>query len=111
MGSDFWQKIVDFFHQTHVVEQFRTVDIVGLSTNPWAMVPFFCLIGYLIFKKSWRDIAILAIILGCWWFSGTNYMQSLIVKGEISIDKILPVLGGGAVVVGVVIYLFFGRSD
>jgi hypothetical protein len=38
-------------------------------------------------------------------------MNSLLVDGEIQINKILPVIFGGAAVLGFVIYLFFGRSD
>jgi hypothetical protein len=109
--SNFIQKILDLIQQTHILEQIRDVDVAGLSSNPWFLVPFIGLIGYLIYKKSFRDIAILAIFIGVWWFSGTEYMQSLTVKGEIQIGKILPVLAGGAAALGVVIYLLFGRSD
>jgi hypothetical protein len=109
--SDFLKAIVDFIEQTHVIEQIKDVDGVGLFTNPWFLVPFIALMGYLVFKQSWRDIAILAIFIGVWWMSGTAYMQSLTEKGELRIEKILPVLGGGAVALGVVIYLLFGRSD
>ena len=109
--SNFLQKIFDFIQQTHVLEQIRDVDAAGLFTNPWFMVPFVGLIGYLVYKRSFRDIAILAIFIGIWWFSGTEYMQSLTMKGEIQIGKILPVLAGGAVALGVVIYPLFGRSD
>jgi len=109
--SDFFQKTLDFFQQTHVVEQIKDVDAAGLFVNPWFMVPFVGFMGYLVYKKSFRDIIILLIFIGVWWFSGTEYMQTLTVKGEIQIGKVLPVLAGGAAVLGVVIYLLFGRSD
>jgi hypothetical protein len=109
--SNFFQKILDFIQQTHVIEQIREVDAAGLFMNPWFLVPFIGLIGYLLFKKSFRDIAILLIFIGVWWVSGTDYMQTLIVKDEIQIRKILPVIAGGAAALGVVIYLLFGRSD
>ena len=109
--SNFFQKILDFFQQTHVLEQIRDVDAAGLFTNPWFMVPFVGLMGYLVYKKSFRDIIILLIFIGVWWVSGTDYMQTLIVRGEIQIGKILPVIAGGAAALGVVIYLLFGRSD
>ena len=109
--SNFFQKILDFFQQTHVLEQIRDVDAAGLFTNPWFMVPFIGLIGYLVYKKSFRDIIILLIFIGVWWVSGTDYMQTLIVRGEIQIGKVLPVIAGGAAALGVVIYLLFGRSD
>jgi hypothetical protein len=109
--SNFFQKILDFFQQTHVLEQIRDVDAAGLFTNPWFMVPFIGLMGYLVYKKSFRDIIILLIFIGVWWVSGTDYMRTLIVRGEIQIGKVLPVIAGGAAALGVVIYLLFGRSD
>jgi len=109
--SNFLQKILEFIQQTHLLEQIRDVDAAGLFTNPWFLVPFIGLMGYLVFKKSFRDIAILLIFIGVWWVSGTDYMQTLIVKGEVQIGKILPVLAGGAAALAVVIYLLFGRSD
>ena len=57
------------------------------------------------------DDAILGAILGMWWASGTTYMQTLVVDGELQINKVLPVLFGGAAVLGLVIYLLIGRSD
>jgi hypothetical protein len=111
MISDIWQKIVDLIQQTHVVEQIKAVDTAGLLENPWFMIPFVGLCVYLVYKKAWRDIVILAIFIGVWWFSGTEYMQTIFVKGEINVGKILPIIGGGAVALAVVIYLIFGRSD
>ena len=110
MGN-FLQKILDVIQRTHVVEQVRDVDAAGLLTNPWFMVPFIGLMGYLLFKKHFRDIVILLIFIGVWWVSGTQYMQTLTVGGEIQVGKIIPVIIGGAVSLGVVIYLLFGRSD
>jgi hypothetical protein len=37
-------------------------------------------------------------------------MQTLVVGDELQINKILPVLFGGAVTLGFIIYMFFGRS-
>ena len=110
MGN-FLQSLLDLLHQTRVIEQVREVDAAGLFTNPWFMVPFVGLMGYLLFKKSFRDIIILLIFIGVWWVSGTEYMQALTVGGEIQVGKIIPVITGGAVALGVVIYLLFGRSD
>jgi hypothetical protein len=109
--SDFFKIIFDFIDQTHVFEQIKDVDAMGLFTNPWFLVPFIGMMGYLVFKKSWRDIIILTIFIAVWWVSGTDYMGSLIVKGELQVDKVLPVVAGGAVALGIIIYLLFGRSD
>jgi len=100
-----------FVQATHLHEQIRDVDYVGLFTNPWFLVPFVAGTGYLLYKQAFRDLAILGIILGVWYASGTPYMQTLVVGGELRIAKILPVLFGGAGILGILIYLLLGRSD
>ncbi len=107
----FFTKIKDWFVSTHISEQIKDVDYVGLFTNPWFVIPFSILIGYLLYKQKWKDLIITGIFIGIWWVSGTTYMNSLLVNGEISIEKILPVVFGGAAVLGFVIYLLFSGSD
>ena len=109
--NDFFNGILQWFESTHLQQQIGEVDYIGLFTNPWFMVPFGILLAYMIYKQSWKELVILAIIAGVWWVSGTAYMDTLLVEGEININKILPVIFGGAVALGVVIYLLFGRSD
>jgi hypothetical protein len=65
----------------------------------------------MVFRQKWKDIIIIAILIAVWWVSGTPYMNSLLVNGEIQINKILPVIFGGAAVLGFVVYILFGRSD
>ncbi len=109
--SNFFQKLLEQIHKTKVLGQIKDVDAVGLVHNLWFMVPFVAFILYLLFKKKIKDIIIIAILCAVWWVSGTQYMHTLIVGGIVQIDKILPVLIGGAVALGVIIYLLFGRSD
>ena len=92
-------------------DQIRDVDFTGLFTNPWFIIPFVFMVGYMLFKQKWKDLIIITIFVAVWWVSGTDYMNSLLVHGEIQIEKILPVIFGGAAVLGFVIYLLFGRSD
>lgn len=108
---EYWNRTTEWFASTHINEQVLDVNYIGLFTNPWFMVPFCILVGYMIFRKQWRDLIILAVCIVIWWVSGTEYMDSLLVHGEIQIEKILPLVFGGAVLVGLVIYLLFGRSD
>ncbi len=108
---EFFTKIANWFESTHIDEQLRGVDYIGLFTNPWFIVPFVIAVAYMIYKQRWTQIIITGIGFGAWYFSGTNYAQSLLVNGEIDINKILPVMFGGAVALGFVIYLLFGRSD
>ena len=109
--GDFFSKIVAFVNDTNLPEQIRDVDYVGLFTNPWFLVPFIALMGWMVWKQKWRDIVFVIIFIGVWFVSGTEYMQTLVVGEEIQIKKVLPVMFGGAVVLGIVIYLLFGRSD
>ncbi len=103
--------IMGFIESTNLVDQVRDVDYVGLFSNPWFLVPFIALILYFLYKQKWRDLIFVAIFMGIWWVSGTDYMQTLVVGDELQVGKVLPVLFGGAVVLGVIIYLLFGRSD
>ncbi|MDU9047922.1 MAG: hypothetical protein Q3M30_03665 [Candidatus Electrothrix sp. Rat3] len=109
-SEGFFAKVGAWLQSTHLPEQVRDVDVVALFTNPWFIVPFIALVGYLIWKQSFNELIIIAIFIVIWWLSGTEYMQSLVVDGEIQIKKILPVLAGASAVLGFIVYLFFGRS-
>ncbi len=109
--GDFFGNILSWVDSTHVVEQVADVDYVGLFTNPWFMVPFVAVVLYLLWKQSFKDLIVITIFIGIWWVSGTQYMDTLVVGDELQVGKVLPVLFGGAVVVGFVVYIFFGRSD
>jgi len=108
---DFFTKITEFIQSTQVLQQFQEVDAVGLFTNPWFLVPLVCLIGYLLYKQDFREIIVIIIGFGCWHISGTEYMQTLIVDDEIQLAKVLPVVFGAACILGIIIYMYFGRSD
>lgn len=108
---EFLDKIGAWFESTHIDEQLRSVDYMGLLTNPWFMVPFVAFAAWMIYKQKWTRIIITGIGFGAWYFSGTDYAQSLLVDGEIDLNKILPVMFGGAIALGLVVYLLFGRSD
>jgi hypothetical protein len=109
--NEFFGKIMAFLDSTQLIDQISEVDYVGLFTNPWFLVPFIALVLYLVWKQRWRDMIFIAIFIGVWWISGTDYMQTLVVGEKLQVNKVLPVLFGGAAVLGVVIYLLFGRSD
>lgn len=108
-AGSFIDKIVDIVKSTNIPQQIDDVDL-DLFTNPWFMVPFVALIAWWIYKQHFKDIFVVLIFIGLWWVSGTQYMQTLIVNGELQIGKILPVMFGGAAVLGVIIYMYFGRS-
>lgn len=108
--SELWEGFTAWVDSTHLFEQIKEVDAAGLFTNPWFLVPFIALVGYMIFKQAWRDMALIAIFIGVWWVSGTPYMQDLVVGDQISIEKVLPVVFGGGITLGVVIYLLISKS-
>jgi hypothetical protein len=108
---EIFTKIAEWFASTHIHEQIMDVDYVALGSNPWFMVPFVLLLCYLVFKQRWKDIVVIGICGVVWWVSGTAYMDTLIIGDELQIEKILPIVFGGAACLGLVIYLLFGRSD
>ena len=109
-AGSFFSRIGDLVQATNLPDQVKDVDFVGLFTNPWFMIPFVAYVIYLMYKQKFKDMIIVGIIIAIWWVSGTEYMQTLVVGDELQINKILPVLFGGAVILGFVIYMFFGRS-
>lgn len=106
----FFTSIADFVNSTQLPAQLRDVDYVGLFTNPWFFVPFLAWVGYSLYKQAFRGLILAVIILGVWWVSGTSYMHTLIIGDRLQIGKVLPVLFGGAGILALVMYLFFGRS-
>lgn len=104
-----WESFTAWVDSTQVIEQIRVVDAAGLFTNPWFLVPFIILAGYMIYKQSWRDMVLITIFIGVWWVSGLPYMQTLVVGNELQMEKILPVVFGGAITLGVVIYLLISK--
>lgn len=110
IGS-FFSFIGDLLQVTHLPQQIQDVDAVGLFTNPWFLIPFIGLVGYQLYKQAFRDMIILALLMGVWYVSGTEYMQTLVIGDELQMNKVLPLLFGGAAVLGIIIYLLFGRSD
>jgi hypothetical protein len=106
----FFAVIGGWVQATQLPSQIKDVDYSGLFSNPWFLVPFVAMIVYMVYKQAFRDLIIVALIVGVWCISGMPYMQTLVVDGEVQLAKVLPVLLGAAGVLGFVIYLFFGRS-
>ena len=59
---DFLTKITNWFESTHLQEQVKDVDL-ALFSNPWFIVPFACLIIYLLYKQSWKDLIIITVLI------------------------------------------------
>ena len=110
--SDFFASFLAFLESTKLIEQFDKFDTVGLFTNPWFLVPFAALILYFISKQQFANLVLVGLAVGIFAFMGSQYVEGLIdEKGFIQLNKILPIIAMGVVVVGVIVYLLFGRSD
>ena len=109
--ADFFGKMITFVESTGLQEQVRTVDVSGLFSNPYFLVPFVCCLAYLLYKQAFTKIALVGIAIGLWVFSGSSFMQGLIVNGELQLGKILPVAGVWLLAVATAVYLLFMRSD
>jgi hypothetical protein len=110
--SEFFDAIFAFIDSTLVLQQFGEWNAVGLFTNPWFLVPFIALIIYYLVKQQIQNLILLGLGIAVFLFCGSHYVEGLIdEKGFIQLPKVLPILGMGIAVVGVVVYLFFGRSD
>lgn len=109
--ADFLTPLANFIDNTHLVEQIRDVDAVGLFTNPWFLVPFLAQVGWWLYKQAINSLVCTGLAIGVWFFTGTPYAKGLVINGEIQAGKILPVAGVGIAVLIVLIYIFFIRSD
>ena len=109
--ADFFTKIMAFIDSTQIPAQFHAVDVKGLFTNFWFIIPFLALIGHQAFKKAFNNLVLIGIGLGLWVFTGTPYVQEIQINGEIQMDKVLPLVAVAVVTLGIIIYIFFIRSD
>jgi hypothetical protein len=110
MGT-FFASISEFFNSTQIPEQIHNVDPGGLFGNPWFLVPFLGVVGYFIYKKNINNLILTALIIGLWLFTGSSLVEGLFKGDTLQTGKILPIVGVGAAAVGVVVYVFFMRSD
>jgi len=105
--GDFGQRFVDMLGATALPQQILEYDIAGLARNPWFMAPFCLMILWMIYRKAWRNIAIVVLLLGLWWFSGSEFMDGTIVDGKPVLFKLAPVVGVFVLAVVIMAYLLF----
>ncbi len=107
----FMSSLLEFWTNTNIPQQLSDVDVKGLFTNPWVLVPLIVQIGWWVYKMAINNIIMLALAVGLWIFTGTPYAQDLVVDGELQPGKIIPVAGVGLGAIMVAIYIFFMRGD
>lgn len=108
---EFVKSVGAWVNHTQVLPQFRAVDVSGLFHNPYFLVPFICLMIYYLYKQAINNLVITALFLGLWYFSGTDFVKSSVVNGEVQIGHIIPIAGIGVLVIGILVYLVFMRQD
>ena len=111
MVSDYFARISDWIDKTQVFEQIREVDALGLFQNPYFLTPFICLVIYNLYRQTFTNLIILGLLMGLWYFTGTDYVREAVVGGEVQIGKILPIAGVGVGGIAVLVYLLFIRQD
>lgn len=109
--TEFLGKIVDFMNSTNVPQQFREVDARGLFTNSWFLVPFIAFICYNLYKQAVNTLVMTGLGFGLWLFSGSSYMEGMVVDGILQLNKVLPVAGVFIGAIAIAIYFLFMRSD
>lgn len=109
--TEFLGQIVDFFNSTNIPEQFREVDIKGLFSNAWFLVPFIAFVCYNLYKQAVETLVLTGLGFGLWAFSGSSYMEGLVVDGYLQLGKVLPVAGVFIGAIAIAIYFLFMRSD
>jgi len=108
---EFFASIAEFFKSTQITEQLQAVDAAGLFSNPYFLVPFVALVGYLIYKKSINNLVLVGLAIGIWLFSGSHYVKDSFEGDQISLKNIMPIIGFGVGAIGVLVYVVFIRSE
>jgi hypothetical protein len=109
--TEFLGQLVDFINSTNVPQQFREVDARGLFTNPWFLVPCIAFVFYNLYKQATNTLVLTGLGFGLWLFSGSRYMEGMVVDGHLQLGKVLPVAGVFIGAISIAIYFLFMRSD
>ncbi len=103
--------ITSWVNATQIPLQIREVDVHGLFTNGYFLIPLLTIVCYLIYRGAIGSLVLLGLVIGLWVFSGSQYMQEIRGSEEIQLDKILPLVLGGVGIIAVIVYLFFIRDS
>ncbi|HIJ90331.1 MAG: hypothetical protein OEV89_06135 [Desulfobulbaceae bacterium] len=109
--TEFLGQIVDFINSTNVPQQISEVDAKGLFTNTWFLVPLIVFVCYNLYKQAMNTLVLTGLGFGLWIFSGSRYMEGLVVGDQLQLVKVLPVVGVFIGAIAIAIYFLFMRSD
>ena len=108
--TEYLGQIVDFLNSTNVPQQFSEVNAKGLFTNTWFLVPFIAFICYNLYKQAINTLVMTGLGFGLWLFSGSSYMDGMVVNGVLQLGKLLPVAGVFIGTIAVGVYFLFMRD-
>jgi hypothetical protein len=108
---EFFNSLTAWINHTEVPAQIRMVDAGGLFKNPYFLVPFIALIINYLYRQAFNNLVVIALIIGLWYFSGTEFVRGSIVNGEVQIGHILPIAGVGVAGIAILIYILFIKQD
>lgn len=107
---DFLERLKAWVDSSAMHHQIQNVDVAGLFSNPWFVVPLSLFVVYSLWRKDFWSLIFVGVIVGVWMLLGTELMSGLVQGGEISQEKVFPVIGVGVVTIIVLVLLIFGRS-
>lgn len=103
--------VTGWLDATRLPEQISKVEIGGLFSNPYFLVPFICLIIFILLSRSYKNLLLIGMGIGLWAFSGSEYVKDIMMDGELQLSKIWPVLAVGIGTIGTIVLMVFGKSD
>lgn len=108
-----WPDVMDFidnFRTDRIMQQLQTWNIGELSTNPWVLGGFIAavLISYFI---GWRAISAFLVGIGGFALALSYTVGQGIGPEGLEGGGLYVIIGGGAVAVGLFIYLLFIQSE
>ncbi len=106
-----YEELTEWIDSSSLHQQIQSVDVTGLFSNPWFLVPFLIFVFYSLWKKNFAELFFAGMAIGVWYLCGTEFMSGLVNEAGPNQDKILPVVGVGAALALVIVIFIFGRSD
>lgn len=107
----FFAPVVDFIVETKVPEQLEKIQYQELFTNGWFLVPYLAWIIWNLYKRQINSLITILLLSGSWVFFGTPYMRNIMNQETIQLGSIIPLVGGACLVLGVIIYIYFFKSE
>jgi hypothetical protein len=109
--KEYWQKLVAFLAEydlQKVSDLVREVEWRDLGNHPSFAAVGFALLLYMVFKKRFKTILVLASLV---LFLGLVKYTVPPDGGNIPLDKLITFIGGSVILAGANLYVLFMRGD